>query len=506
MTASYITGLGGTPGPGWFTDNNGQPKLWVATETWGIITNAGQWTGGGSPTDWQTEMTNFLSQRAAQGCTVVMTDPVWSAAGASYARTTGDTWDGVTPLAGGSTDPSSAGLNSTFWTRVDYLISTAETYGITVGICIVNNSDDIQTGCWMDSWTDAQWGSWGTLLGTRYASTPNLVWLVGNDMESPYSDAYLATCYSGVTGAGDTHLWGAWYNAECTSRYVTDTGSSEDWGASYSAFNFTYSYNAGYWITEYAYDEVAVYGAAHLLPVIRGDGYFYASSAGTYYATDDRAQRQEWWWPLADGARGILAEAENVYEWSASACVTNVTGDWSFANNLPNIVTVFTGLGEWWELIPDLSSTFVTAGRGTKVAGLASGGGGGAYESSFANSWVAASITPDGTLAICYLPNHTTITCTTSMLAAGWAASWIDPISGASSSAGTGPTFNSTAKGTNSQGDPDWVLVFQGPSSYNSGPNYASAEGTGSGGQGSWVNPAYAEGAPNAQFSTWAVP
>ena len=89
MTASYITGLGGTPGPGWFTDNNGQPKLWVATETWGIITNAGQWTGGGSPTDWQTEMTNFLSQRAAQGCTVVMTDPVWSAAGASHARTTG---------------------------------------------------------------------------------------------------------------------------------------------------------------------------------------------------------------------------------------------------------------------------------------------------------------------------------------------------------------------------------------------------------------------------------
>ena len=50
------------------------------------------------------------------------------------------------------------------------------------------------------------------------------------------------------------------------------------------------------------------------------------------------------------------------------------------------------------------------------------------------------------------------------------------------------------------------MLVLQTPSSYNSGPNYASAEATGSGGQGSWVNPAYAEGSPNAQFATWAVP
>ncbi len=92
------------------------------------------------------------------------------------------------------------------------------------------------------------------------------------------------------------------------------------------------------------------------------------------------------------------------------------------------------------------------------------------------------------------------------MLASGWAASWIDPISGATSSAGSGPTFNSTAKGNNSQGDPDWVLVFQAPASSNSGPNYASAEDTGGGGQGTWVNPADAEGAPDGVFATWAVP
>ena len=91
------------------------------------------------------------------------------------------------------------------------------------------------------------------------------------------------------------------------------------------------------------------------------------------------------------------------------------------------------------------------------------------------------------------------------MMGSGWTAVWVDPITCATSSAGSGPTFNSTAKGNNSQGDPDWVLVLATPSSLNSGPNYASAQSS-SGGTGTWVNPAYAEGSPNAQFATWAVP
>ena len=77
---SYITGLGGTPGAGWFTDNNGHPKLWVATETWGLPVNAGQWNGSGGGTVDQ-DYDNFFSQRAAQGFTVCMTDPVWASHG-----------------------------------------------------------------------------------------------------------------------------------------------------------------------------------------------------------------------------------------------------------------------------------------------------------------------------------------------------------------------------------------------------------------------------------------
>ena len=109
---------------------------------------------------------------------------------------------------------------------------------------------------------------------------------------------------------------------------------SEPWGVSNSAFNFGYTYNCGYWNVEYMYLEVADEGAANLLPSIWGDGFFWNGSSGAGYdSTQDRALRQEWWWTLASGARGVLGEAENVYPWSASSCPGAVTGDWFFANN-----------------------------------------------------------------------------------------------------------------------------------------------------------------------------
>lgn len=451
----YITGLAGTPGPGWFTDQAGNPRLWVATETWGIIVNAGAWTSG----DWQTEMRNFVNTRASQGFTVVMTDPKWSES-SNTESSGGNMWDGTTPLAGGSTDPSTAALNNTFWTRVDYLLSAAAGAGITVGLVLWNNNDN---GLGQSAWTSAQWQAWGNKIGTRYAGTPNIIWMFGNDAFPTGPDSTFDAIRTGLTAAGASQLGPvAWWEAEFTSRYDTSANVAAAWGVAHSITDFCYTYNAGYWVIEYAYGEVANQGAANLLPVILGDGYFYQGNA-TYSSTYDRALRQETWWCLASAARGILFESEAVYPWSSSSSPGLVATEWFPANNMAHIVTSFTGLPGWNKLMPDLGNALVTAGRGTRVTGFTSGGGHGQYEPAFTNSYVAASKTPDGTLAVCYLPNAVTITVNTALLAAGWTASWIDPVTGASSSAGAGPTFNSTAKGTNSQADPDWVLVFQAP-------------------------------------------
>jgi Protein of unknown function (DUF4038) len=453
----HIAALAGTPGAGWFVDQYANPKLWVASETWALLVRAGEWSAGAGGT-WQQDITNFMSQRSAQGVTVCMLD-VLCGPNCDGPNASGATWDSVSPFTSGG-DPTT-GLNSTFWTRVDWLFSQAQLYGISIGF--VFNAYDFSTGYAFASWTTTQCQAYGAAVASRYAAFTNLVWLFGNDGYPGSNDTQFSAFLTGIKGTGDTHLVGAWWEAEYTSRYTTDTNVAASWGITYSQFNFTYTYNATYFVMEYAYAETASPDSqAYLLPAIWGDGLFY-QGGGTlaYYSPNDRAERQATWWTLADGARGILSEAEGIWPWGSTSPGYALTC-WFFVYNLPAICTYFQSLTEWWKLIPDLSSALVTAGRGTKVAGLASGGSGGSY-STFTNAWVAASKTPDGTLAVCYLPNATTITVNTALLASGWTATWVDPINCAVSSAGSGPTFNSTAKGSNSQGDPDWVLVFQAP-------------------------------------------
>ena len=116
--------------------------------------------------------------------------------------------------------------------------------------------------------------------------------MFGNDAWPSGPDSAWNSILAGITAAGDTRLQGAWYEAEYTSRYDTTANTVNAWGTAHSALNFCYTYNAGYWVIEYAYGEVISEGAANLIPVILGDGYFYKGGT-SYSSTYDRAQRQE---------------------------------------------------------------------------------------------------------------------------------------------------------------------------------------------------------------------
>ena len=41
-----------------------------------------------------------------------------------------------------------------------------------------------------------------------------------------------------------------------------------------------------------------------------------------------------------------------------------MTGDWFFANNTAPIVSAFTGLAGWHQLVPDTGNALVTGGPG----------------------------------------------------------------------------------------------------------------------------------------------
>jgi collagenase-like protein with putative collagen-binding domain len=73
---------------------------------------------------------------------------------------------------------------------------------------------------------------------------------------------------------------------------------------------------------------------------------------------------------------------------------------------------------------------------------------------------VTAARTPDGRLAVIYLPTQRTISVDRSAMAAGTRAAWIDPTSGRRRPVPMSASF--TAPGRNAAGGDDWLLVLTG--------------------------------------------
>ena len=108
----------------------------------------------------------------------------------------------------------------------------------------------------------------------------------------------------------------------------------------------------------------------------------------------------------------------------------------------------------WWQLVPDQAHTLLTSGYGTFTSD-------GNVQSS---DYATAARTPDGRLAIAYLPTVRTVTIDTSELAANVVARWYDPSAGTYTSAvptaKNGSTSSFRPPDQNRGGDGDWVLVF----------------------------------------------
>jgi hypothetical protein len=514
---SYITGLGGA-GAGYFADQSGSPRMWLGDEIWALLTNSGRWNSG----NYQATLDTYFATRASQGFTICYSDMFNSTfiGGA----TNGQMWNGQTPFTGNN--PSS-GLNSTYWTVIDYALNSAKVNGITIALSFGGHWDWDTSGNAMFGFTGTQYQAAGNAIGTRYKSQPNLVWLIMDDYFGTF-DSSLSSLLTGLRASGDTHPIAIENYAQSSSRFIfriDDTGcgttngsatvtdsnataqyvgasvtgsgiqagsvinsvtagvsfvmnktatagatvtlsilnSQAAWGTSNTQFNFGYAYDESYLPIETMYAEPSP------LACIYGDGYFY--QGGSVYAGGsgagalDRAVRQEAWWAVASGARGWDIGDEALWQWPSTAPAV-VGTQWFAANNAGNIRKAVELLPGWHTLAPATGSALVTAGRGTRDTQRVSGTTTGQYEPATSNDYVAASITPFGTLALLYLPAAVTITINQAMIQPGYTPYWIDPVTGAMSATTAGATYNSTAKGNNSQGDPDWALALVGPAPF----------------------------------------
>jgi hypothetical protein len=432
---TYVHAVSGT-GTGYFVDQNGNPKLILGDECWGLFTNAGRYYAGNS---WQNEITEFLSTRHNQGFNVVYLAP-FGHTQYNGVNDDGRTWDGLTPWQ----SQTIGTLNEPFWQRWDYLVTTAASYGITVFFNLGMNIHFSQGGALFNG-SLQNYTNYGTAMGNRYKNSSNLIWMIEDDYFGGYENM-LDGILAGIRGAGDTHPISCENRMDSTSRKLEQGGSTLTWGAANAQYNFVYSYSPSYYGVEYAYKE------ASPITVLQGDGPMMGS---------DRAGRFWLWWALSSGARGTIIISENIWIWnSGSLHAAEVTDTFYASGTAGKIRAAFEGLPGWQNLLPDLSSQLVTSGRGTYCGYKPIQN---TMDEVLTDNYVTAGRTADGALAVIFMSHASNIGIDEAMIggAGNYTARRLDPVTGAATAVTPGASYNSGSWGNNSAGAADWVLVLQ---------------------------------------------
>ena len=465
----FLRSTAGTGTGQYFTDQNGQPYLLRWDTVWNLIVNAGN---SGGVTTWQSDMDGYCSARAAEGFNGFLTTPVATTAIPGAPFTNGNTWDGVAPFS------APGALNGAFWGRVDYLLNSARNNGLTVVLNVGYTYSVFNTGGPLNGWTNAQFQSYGAAVGARYSAAPNVVWEVGDDYGGSWDgglngfDAKFNAFLAGLRSTGATQMISVENMSEGSSRYSIDGATTYAWGVANASFDWIYSYDVAYTAIENAYTEAANHSVPSLC-VCKMDGWYDNQyNGGTLTESVELFARKWIWWTLSSGSRGAMYGQNELYQWSANALSSGLAGPTpgsqymqpAALNGAWNIFASFTG---WHQLVPDTSSALVTAGRGTRSNGAFGTGAGTAGPTSMylgGNTYVTASITASGSLAVIYNPaaNTQTITVNGSLMVSGYTATWVDPASGAQTPTAISPTYSRSV--ANSAGDHDWLLVLQAPS------------------------------------------
>ena len=425
----FLTSVAGSGTAAYPADQYGQPWMFRSDFCWGLITNSGQGGAGGGT--WQQDMSNYLTTRQGQGfntayCTLVNCVALGGPAD------NGQTFDAVVPFTSGVV----GNLNSTYWTRVDYLVTTAQSLGMT---CMFNvaPTEAFNAGCVFNTATTGQCTNYGAALAARYKSSPNIFWTFGDDYFSTYDTQYTAIL-NALRSGGDSHLVTIENFTEADSRYYPFDGSPQAWGLANAQVSLVYSYNAQYVNVEAAFTEASPVCVALL------DGWW---DNGTDFG------RNQFWWSVSSGSRGRYYGNAGSISYTQAGFISALAGD---TDGISQGIYwgIFAGLGNWHKLVPDTGSALVTAGRGTHLSPIATNGA--PYTGG--NTYVSAGAAPDKSLAVIYNPAADTQTITVNTTGYSTAA-WVDPANGTQVNAGISSTYTRSA--LNSVGEHDWLLVLK---------------------------------------------
>lgn len=352
-------------------------------------------------------------------------------------RGDGATHDGIKPFrsAGDLSTP-----NPAYFKRADAMIRLAGRHHIVVFL------DPIETGGWLDVLRKngvAKDRAYGRFLGQRYKHFGNVVWWNGNDFQTwqdTSDDAAVLAVARGIRSMDPRHL-------QTLELNYNDSGSLDDsrW-RSIIGLDGAYTYHATY------ARVLREYRRKKFMPVYMQEaGYeFEQNSSSISPGTPNVLRRQEYWSALSGAAGQFYG---NHYTWQFLSKWQDHL-DTAGSDQFGYLTQLLEQL-PWFRLVPDFRHRVVTGGYGTYdgKSNVAS------------NNYVAAAATPNGRLALAYLPAGGTVSVNFGRFAGKVRVRWFDPTNGRFRLAPSSRRPNTgiarlTAPGTNSLGDPDWLLVL----------------------------------------------
>ena len=285
------------------------------------------------------------------------------------------------------------------------------------------------------------------MVAARFRDLPNLVWMSGGDyfprIDDPAAGTDVDHCIDammrGIRAAGDGRPF------SIQLGYPKSISTENPYWAERVSWNFVYSYLPTYRAVLQAYARTPT------IPAVFGEGNYERENndADTADTTDETLRRQMLW-ALTSGAAGSFYGSDDwefLEGWEDRLDTTAVA-------QLDRLRTLFEEV-PWWQLIPDATHTLVTDGRGTELTDDT-------RMDVLDNDYVTAARTPDGRLAVVYIPSVRTITIDRTTLAEDVTAAWVDPASGDRRTVPMADTF--TTPGRNAGGDDDWLLLLTSPS------------------------------------------
>jgi Protein of unknown function (DUF4038)/Putative collagen-binding domain of a collagenase len=281
------------------------------------------------------------------------------------------------------------------------------------------------------------------MVARRLRDLPNIVWMSGGDYTSAAEDP--------ARGSDVDHC------IDAMLRGIRDTGDGRPFSMQLGAKR-SLSTDNPYWASRVDWNFVYTYHPTWravldarrrrpAIPAVLGEAnYEGENNQPETPPTTDQTLRRQVLWSLTSGAAGEFFGSDDweFHDGWEGRLSTRAVGQ------VARLRALFSAM-PWWRLVPDTASRLVTAGRGTELT---------ADEPMdvLENDYVTAARTPDGRLAVVYLPTRRTISVDPRAMVAGARAAWVDPTSGARHPVPMSAAF--TSPGRNGGGDEDWLLIL----------------------------------------------